>query len=414
MKYHSTRNKNYKVSLEQALTQGLSPDGGLFVPEEFPKIDIKSIEKDVSFEDFSYLILKSYFKNSELENNLKQICKKSFSFPLKISKINNSNVVELFHGPTLAFKDFGARFLAQCLNYLNKEFTILTATSGDTGGAVASAFYNLDNIKVGVLYPKNGVSSGQRDQLNYLRKNIHPIAINGSFDDCQKLVKEAFSSELFYNLTSANSINIGRLLAQITYYAYISFKNENMETNFVIPVGNMGNSLACFWAKKMGFNIGKIILVANENNAVKHFFETGELKKMETVKTLANAMDVGLPSNLERLKDFDSIDNLKDYTQNYNVSDEDILKTINNYQNNYGYSIDPHTATVLYINDYLNLKDYYIISTAHPAKFPEIYYDNDLDLGEIPYDLKKCTDNEYKELIIQPDLIKIKKILYNK
>lgn len=404
MKYFSTRDNKNITSLESALKQGLASDGGLFVPEKLPSFgDISKLD-NLEFHEFAYNLLKPFFKDSSLENSLQDICKKAFNFPIPLVNIdNNLSILELFHGPTLAFKDFGARFLAQCLSRLEGEFSIVTATSGDTGGAVAAAFHGLENIKVHILYPKNGVSEGQRAQLNYWKDNINAYAYEGSFDDCQKNIKDTFdyfSSSKDFKPTSANSINIGRLLGQITYYSYISLKSPN--SNYIIPSGNMGNALACVWSKEMGFPINNIILSCNSNKAVSHYLSSGELKKFNTINTLANAMDVGLPSNLERLDNLKSIEDINKICLQTSSTDSEIKETIKKYFSTKNYLADPHTACAL--NAFDKLKDSFhhiVVSTAHPVKFPKVF--NELGLQNeisIPIEFQKCLDSTFNEITL--------------
>ncbi|MEK6624299.1 MAG: threonine synthase, partial [Bdellovibrionota bacterium] len=241
-----------------------------------------------------------------------EILKQALNFPVPLNEISSNHyLLELFHGPTAAFKDIGARFLAVCFDKLGEQKTILVATSGDTGGAVASAFYEKKGIKVVILFPKHGVSPLQRQQLTCWGQNILSLEVDGDFDDCQKLVKEAFLDKALcakYALTSANSINIGRLLPQMTYYAFSSYKlfsQSQTPINFVIPSGNMGNGMAAVWAKEMGLPIGEIHFACNANRAIFDFFQNKKFTARDSFKTLANAMDVGNPSNMERLLDLE-------------------------------------------------------------------------------------------------------------
>ena len=401
MIFYSTRDsdKKTKYSLTTALSQGLAHDGGLLIPNKIPKILIKDLEK-LKYSELAFKVLHPFFEGSSLELELKNICDEAFNFPIEIKELDtNLSILELFHGPTLAFKDFGARFLAQCLSHMERKFQILTATSGDTGGAVAAAFHGLSNIDVFILYPENGVSEGQRAQLNFWKDNIKPFAYKGSFDDCQQNVKEAilyFSKMKGIPPSSANSINIGRLLGQITYYAFTSLKKPN--SNYIIPSGNMGNSLACLWAKEMGFPIGDVVLSCNKNSSVKYFLESGELKKFDTIETLANAMDVGLPSNLERLSKLYSIDLIQKELKCTNTEDEDIKKTILKYYRNYKYLVDPHTACGLNAYDIMNIKNAIVVSTAHPIKFPKVFKELGLeDKLSTPDIFKRCLDSKYQE-----------------
>ena len=407
MKYISTRNKSEKVSLSEAIKYGLAKDGGLFVPEEIPKIkDIDSL-KNISYSDFAAKILKPYFEGDALEEKLEKICKESFNFDVPFVDLYDFKIMELFHGPTLAFKDFGARFLANCLNETGDKFKIMVATSGDTGGAVASAFNNKKNIDVTILYPNNGISKEQEDQLNCWGENIHSYAIEGSFDDCQDLVKKSFNLNID-NLTSANSINIARLLGQIVYYAYYSLKEKNV--NYIIPSGNIGNSMGCFWAKEMGFPIENIYLSSNSNTPIKEFLKNKEIVSLKTIKTVANAMDVGKPSNLERLQNLPNLDNHLKYVKNSSISDELILNTIEQTYKKYGYILDPHTATAVAMFKEKSEKDknWMIIATAHPSKFKEIYSQTGIKI-ESHKSLEILKKYVKQKVVKSPNLLEITK-----
>lgn len=401
MEFISTRSQIKSYSLTEALTLGLAPDGGLFIPKSIPKVSTLEL-KALSYPELSYQVLKPFFEGDPLSAHLKQICKRAFDFPLPVKELNaNLHVAELFHGPTLAFKDFGARFLAECLSQMDRQFTILVATSGDTGGAVAHAFYKKRNIKVGVLFPRFGVSKEQYDQLTSLGENIFSFSVNGTFDDCQKLVKDSFASGFFKDLTSANSVNIGRVLAQMTYYAFFSLKGHK---NIVIPSGNVGNSLGAFWAKAMGFPIENIVLASNANKAIGHFHETRTLKAFPTIKTYASAMDVGNPSNLERLS---VLNPPFIFCQ---TQDSEIIKTIEKCLKDFNYLIDPHTAVAM-AYAFLNPKEKLLImSTAHPVKFKSLL------LEKVPESKMHLPSNDHKTPChvreIEPELSCIRDVIY--
>ena len=376
MNYISTRNKQKPLSFSEAMKTGLAEDGGLFVPEEFPLTYHENLQTDVA--SFATEILKPYFKGDLLESELERICARAFNFPIPIKPLSETvDVLELFHGPTLAFKDVGARFLAECFSHQKSEHTILVATSGDTGSAVASAFYKKNNVRVVVLFPKNKISERQEKQIVCWGENILPLAVSGVFDDCQKLVKLAFADSWWKEhstLSTANSINIGRLLPQMVYYAYTSFiryKTVNKETNFIVPSGNVGNVTACFWAKKMGFPIGKVRISTNANQTLSDYLKTETYLPKPSIETLANAMDVGNPSNIERLNHlFGDIKELKRHLTVQSVADRDIQETIKEVYQLYQYEICPHTATAFHIKQ----KDTHevIVSTADPCKFEDV------------------------------------------
>ena len=321
MKFYSTRDKKHEksYSFSQCLLSSLTGDGGLFVPESIPKLDIKSLiqhGKLIDYPNLAYNVLLPYLKEDMEEKTLLQICRDAFNFPIELkeySSIPSTAFLRLFLGPTMAFKDFGARFLAFSMQSILKKTgekkTILVATSGDTGSAVASAFEGRENISVKILFPKGMVSRRQRAQLCSFGDNIQAYEVSGTFDDCQKMVKDAFSDEKLskeYHLTSANSINIGRLLPQIVYYFYASLEyylRHKKEPLLIVPTGNAGNVQACFYAKAMGAPIRRIFLALNANHSIVDYLNTGKFEGHKTIATLANAMDVGKPSNMERLMD---------------------------------------------------------------------------------------------------------------
>jgi threonine synthase len=308
MKFESTRKKVPPINFSQALFEGLAKDGGLYVPEELPLFDITSFSKEATLIDVAQEII-TPFVDEPLKKEVVGICQRAFNFPIPLSVISKStSILELYHGPTGAFKDVGARFLSECILKIGngEKRTIIVATSGDTGGAVAGAFHGKPNIDVIILYPKGMISDFQEKQLTCWGNKVHAYKVNGTFDDCQRLVKEALLDKKWSkkNLTSANSINIGRILPQTIYYGWsaLHYYNRNQrKPGFIIPSGNLGNSLAALWAKKMGFPIGEVILSFNANKSVVNYFETGKWTPQPTITTLANAMDVGNPSNMERL-----------------------------------------------------------------------------------------------------------------
>lgn len=380
MKYRSTRNKSEILTIGQAIELGLAQDGGLFVPEIWPRLQFTMDPAELSLIDLAIEILNPFFKDDPLEVKLVEICKKTFNFPLPLLTLDEqTSVLELFHGPTLAFKDFGARFLALCLTNLpapdHKPRRVLVATSGDTGGAVAAAFLQYTQIPVTILYPKNKISLRQEKQLTCWGNQVQAFAVDGSFDDCQRMVKEAFQSDWWssrYHLISANSINIARLLPQMIYFAYASFqyqKIHNKNAGFIIPSGNVGNATAALWAQKLGCPIEKVIFSHNANRTVSDYFINEKWEPRPSVVTLANAMDVGNPSNFERIQDlYHDIRELKKHAEAYTVTDEQIQNTIKTEKQIFC----PHTATAVFIRRQLKTGDWIIVATAHPAKFETI------------------------------------------
>ena len=382
MYYYSTRDKNrdIKLTASQAILKGLAADGGLFVPSQLPTLS-KSVSLELDYPTFAYETLKPFFEGDELLDELLDICKGAFNFPVELRELKDTSVLELFHGPTSAFKDFGARFLSFSMEKLlvkkGEKLCILVATSGDTGGAVASAFHKRQNLSVKVLFPKGRVAERQRRQLTCWDDNISSYEVRGSFDDCQRMVKSAFVDPELKNLSSANSINLGRLLPQMVYYVYASMlyqKRCGKKPVIIVPSGNVGNCTGAFWAKAIGAPIERIVLAVNANTTIPEYLSSGEYRPRDSVKTLANAMDVGAPSNMERLFNlFDSYEKMKENVTAYSVSDEEIKKTIKDEYAKEGYVLCPHTACAERVRlDHFNGEPTIIVSTAHPAKFETV------------------------------------------
>ena len=382
MYYYSTRDKNrdIKLTASQAILKGLAADGGLFVPSQLPTLS-KSVSLELDYPTFAYETLKPFFEGDELLDELLDICKGAFNFPVELRELKDTSVLELFHGPTSAFKDFGARFLSFSMEKLlvkkGEKLCILVATSGDTGGAVASAFHKRQNLSVKVLFPKGRVAERQRRQLTCWDDNISSYEVRGSFDDCQRMVKSAFVDPELKNLSSANSINLGRLLPQMVYYVYASMlyqKRCGKKPVIIVPSGNVGNCTGAFWAKAIGAPIERIVLAVNANTTIPEYLSSGEYRPRDSVKTLANAMDVGAPSNMERLFNlFDSYEKMKENVTAYSVSDEKIKKTIKDEYAKEGYVLCPHTACAERVRlDHFNSEPTIIVSTAHPAKFETV------------------------------------------
>ncbi|WP_186644024.1 threonine synthase [Fluviispira vulneris] len=420
MHYISTRNKNKLYSLSEALQKGLAEDGGLFIPEYFPKVNLTDYNSQMSYIDFAEKLLQNFFKNDILEKNLREICANAFIFPVKIETIDsNTQMLDLCQGPTLSFKDFGARFLAECLNKIShkNKSTIMVATSGDTGSAVASAFYKKENTQVIVLYPKGKISEKQEKQITCWGKNILSLAVLGTFDDCQRLVKQAFNENWWQNvmnISSANSINIGRLLPQMIYYAYSSFAyfNKNKTSvGFIIPTGNLGNATAAYWAKEMGFPIREISLATNENRVINDYIESGVFSPRKSVLTLANAMDVGNPSNFERLSQlFQDYSIFKKNVSSISVSNVEIKQTIGNFYNNYKRIICPHTATGFFVRKNKSAHSWIVVSTADPCKFDDIIEPIIQEKIPIPEQMQNLLNRESMHWEVKAELSDIEKI----
>ncbi len=375
MKYLSTRGHDL-IDFATAIQSGLAPDGGLYVPQTFPKIKLENLP----YAELVTALIKPFVKDSPLEQQIADICEKAFNFPVPLTQLNdNTQLLELFHGPTVAFKDFGARFLAECMNRLaTKKMTLMIATSGDTGSAVASAFHGKENIQVVILYPEGKISERQAHQINCWGDNILSLAVQGTFDDCQRLVKSAFTNanwQAYTHLSTANSINIGRLLPQMGYYAYSSlqyFQQYGVGARFIVPSGNLGNITAAFWAKQIGCPITEIVAATNANAIVPDYIRTGNFEPKRSVETLANAMDVGNPSNFERLKYlFQTHESFAENMPAYAVTDAQITDTIKETYQKYQKIICPHTATACYVRNQLSDKPWIVVATADASKFEE-------------------------------------------
>lgn len=412
MKYYSTNNRNELVSFRTAIMQGLAKDKGLFMPENIPQMDSKFFSnlKDLSFQEIAYSIANKFVDNEISNSDLTNIITSSISFGAPIVNLSQQmSILELFHGPTLAFKDFGARFMSRTMEHFiqneNKEINILVATSGDTGSAVANGFLNVNGINVVVLFPKGKISKFQEKQITTLGNNITAIAVDGTFDDCQRLVKQAFIDNIVknkINLSSANSINIGRLIPQSFYY-FESYKQLVSNENIVysIPSGNLGNLTAGLFAKHMGLPIQKFIAATNSNDIFTLYINNGNYTPRSSVQTLSNAMDVGDPSNLARIKDLYQQNHslIADVIYSKSYSDEQTLKMIEKINKKYNYIIDPHGAVgCLALEDYIKENDNsavgVVLETAHPAKFTDVFT-NHLDIvPTIPERLKACLDKK--------------------
>jgi len=387
MRYFSTRDKDrlHPFSLKQAAHLGLAPDGGLFVPERIPKVDLDLARSKASE---SYPALAGYlatlfFGDDIPEAAIYAAMDRIYDFPITLAPVGPRRTLELFHGPTCAFKDFGARFMGAMLELLQvggEHLTILTATSGDTGSAVAGGFFGVPGIDVVVLFPEGKVSPLQESQMTSLGGNIHAIGIDGTFDDCQRVVKEIFSDSAFrarYNVSSANSINLLRWIPQSFYYfmGYFLWEKTSASSSplVVVPSGNYGNLSAGMLARRMGLPIAGFVAASNDNDVIPELLETGIYRPRPSVSTVANAMDVGAPSNYERmlwLEDY-SGGTLEGELKGFRASNEDIKRTISYIYKEFGYISDPHSAVGFAASERYGSEGFYL-STAHPAKFSEV------------------------------------------
>jgi len=388
MKFLSTRSATLTTSLDDALAAGLAPDGGLYVPERFPKPALET--PSATLDQTAHALLAPYFDDSALRDQLGDICAHAFSFPAPLRRLHDENdwLLELFHGPTAAFKDYAARFLAEALSRLRTvdapPTTIIVATSGDTGAAVAAAFHRRPGFNVAILYPDGRVSPRQAHGLGCWGDNVRAFRVDGSFDDCQRLAKQALSDETLRReiaLSSANSISLGRLLPQTAYYAHtaLQFRAEHgASLNYIVPTGNLGNACAAFVAKRMGLPIGEIRLATNANDVLPRFFAGADYAPQASLATLANAMDVGAPSNFERLRYWHGGGDatLRAAFVAESVDDDGIRDTIREAPRRHGIVPCPHTATGLRLLERLreagDTRPWAVVATAHPAKFESI------------------------------------------
>ncbi len=429
MIYFSTNKSSIPVSLKKATLEGLAPDGGLYVPSEIPRFSPEEISllEGASFNNIAFAIAKKFIDAAIPPEQLSDIIECCYTFDTPIVQLDSRTFVEeLFCGPTLAFKDYGARFLARLTGYFAAEeeklITVLVATSGDTGSAVAYGFQGIANTRVVLLYPSGKVSPLQEQQLTTAGGNVHALEVQGDFDDCQRMVKQAFVDPTLsksLTLTSANSINISRLIPQSFYYAWAALQLKEQygfsAPLFSVPSGNYGNLTAGVLAKRMGFPIGHFIAASNANDSVTRYIDEGRYEPRPTITTLSTAMDVGNPSNFSRLRYFyhnDYASMGKDVT-GIAVSDEETVTTIRSVHERFGYVMEPHTAVAFRaLERYRSLENHaeepgILLSTAHPAKFLEAIEDAlDKKIG-IPSNLQELMEkkksatlirSEYKEL----------------
>jgi threonine synthase len=430
MRYFSTRGAG-PVSLDDALTQGIASDGGLFLPEQLPTFSAGDFEKAESIPDVAHILLSPFFAGSSLEDQLDAILDETFSFPIPATRLpvdgRDVSLLELYHGPTVAFKDVGAGFLAACLSRLegnvDEPLTILVATSGDTGGAVAAAFDGRPGMRVAVLFPDGRVSERQAHQLCCWGENVVSLKVRGSFDDCQALVKGAMADPQLcatHRFSSANSINIGRLLPQSTYYADASlrhFRRTGNKPGFIIPTGNLGNAFACIMAREMGLPVGPIILATNANRTIADYFETLEWLPRASLKTLASAMDVGDPSNMERLRHIvGEADVLRERLGVLSVDDGSIREAIRQDYAEFGFATCPHTATATWTwrhldTDVADGTDWILVATAHPAKFETIVEPLIGAPVPVPKELAELLERPARVTVIEPSLAALGTVL---
>ena len=390
MRYRSTLHRSPEVSLRDAVLHGSAPDGGLYMPVEMPRLESDYLEHlpSLTFHEIAQDVGELFCGDEVPAQVLMNIVTEAFNFPVPLISLNERlHILELFHGPTLAFKDFGARFMARLMAYFvaesGKELTVIVATSGDTGSAVAQAFLGVSGIHVVILYPAGRVSSAQEKQLTTLGENITALEVSGSFDDCQRLAKQALVDPVLterLTVTSANSINIARLIPQSFYYFAAVAQLDAPETPLVfsVPSGNFGNLTGGLLAKRIGLNVAQFIAATNANDVVPEFLRSGKLIPRASQRTLSNAMDVGNPSNFARIVDLygNDLQAIRRDMWGCSFSDEETLRVMHDVEHDYGYVLDPHTAVgVLGWESYAKQKppaaQGIVLATAHPAKFAE-------------------------------------------
>lgn len=411
MKFYSTNKQSPVVDFKEATINGQAPDKGLYFPETIPQVDKSLLENicQLSNEEIAFRVIRPYVGETIPEEKLFQIVTETVNFPIPLVKLNESiSSLELYHGPTLAFKDIGARFMSRCLGDFVKndtgKVTVLVATSGDTGAAVAHGFYEVEGVEVIILYPSGKVSPVQEKQLTTLGKNIHALEVYGTFDDCQQMVKQAFMDEdiagkLF--LSSANSINVARWLPQQFYYfyAYKQWTTKNDLPVIAVPSGNFGNISAGMLAMQSGLPVRHFIAACNANDVISRYLETKVFKARKAIATVSNAMDVGNPSNFARILEIfhQQFPALKTKLSSSSISDEETLATIKEVYQKENYLLDPHGAV-----GYLSLERYIagtsmkgiFLETAHPVKFPTVVEKSTGKPVELPSSLQTIMNSK--------------------
>ncbi len=418
MKYYSLQKIAPEVSFEDAVITGIAPDRGLYFPESISPLPDSFFEniEDLSNQEIAFNAIHQFVSKDIPNENLKEILADVLDFEFPLVQIEeNVATLELFHGPTMAFKDVGARFMANCLGYFSRdkddEVTVLVATSGDTGGAVANGFLGVKGVNVVILYPSGKVSDIQERQLTTLGENITALEVAGTFDDCQKMVKTAFlDEELLENmqLTSANSINVARWLPQLFYFlfAYKQAKSKGKDIVFSVPSGNFGNICAGIVAQKLGMPVKHFVAATNVNDTVPEFMKTGKYNPKPSFATISNAMDVGDPSNFIRIRHLfqDNLDRLREHLSSYSFTDSETKEALLKIYKETGYIADPHGAV-----GYLGLKKYQetfpdtygiFLETAHPVKFLDVVEETIAQALEIPKQIQKVMDKEKESIQI--------------
>ena len=451
MKYISTRNNSKKVTFEHVFLKGLSEEGGLYIPEKLKKFDPKELKElsNLDYKSLACKIIKLFTGDFIGEKNLKHLIEMSYSNfrednIVKINRFNQNYLLELYHGPTLAFKDIAMQLIGNFYEYYlqknNKKINIIVATSGDTGAAAIDAIRGKKNINIFVLHPHNKISSVQRKLMTTTgEKNVFNLAINGNFDDCQNLVKSMFSDTKFansINMSGVNSINWARIVAQTVYYFYSYFKIGKEKISFSVPTGNFGDVYAGYIAKQMGLPLGKLIVATNQNDILHRAISKGDYKSSKVQETISPSMDIQVASNFERLlydlygKNSEKVKkvmmSIKDNTykieqdilvklqndfDSESLNETEILNTIRNFYEENKIVIDPHTAIGVGVIKKLNLKDVVILATAHPCKFPTAIEKAISKIEKLPESLNYIYDKVENYEVISNDLEKVKKFI---
>ncbi len=430
MLYHSTNNQSEKVNFKEATIRGQAPDKGLYFPDSIPALskEFLSSFKQKSKAQIAFEVIRPYVGDTITEDDLFQICEHTVGFDFPLIKVTDSiSSLELFHGPTLAFKDVGARFMSRCLGYFSKsnsrKITVLVATSGDTGSAVANGFLGVEGVDVIILYPSGKVSKIQELQLTTLGQNITALEVQGTFDDCQQMVKQAFADtelneKLF--LTSANSINVARWLPQQFYYFYALQQWQHDEPPIIcVPSGNFGNICAGLLAAVSGLPVKHFVAACNSNDVFTKYLLSGKLHSQQSVATISNAMDVGNPSNLVRLLELFSNDfsRIKNFLSSYSINDEETSETISHVYKNYNYTLDPHGAVAFaslekYLSENSSSKGLFL-ETAHPVKFSDVVEKSTGEQIEFPDLMKHLLHLKKKSVMMEAKYDALKSFLSN-
>lgn len=431
MKYYSTNKKSPAVSFEDAVVRGLAPDKGLYFPETIKSLPKGLIGNGNHIHEIAYEVASRFIDQEISKDKLHTIVQETLAFPTPIIAVEKDIYsLELWHGPTCAFKDVGARFLARCLSYFvqkkGQKVTVLVATSGDTGSAVANGFLGVEGIDVVILYPKGKVSKIQEQQLTTVGQNIRALEVEGTFDDCQKMVKLAFNDEALrskINLSSANSINVARFLPQSFYYfsSYEQLEDKTKPVVYSIPSGNFGNLTAGLFAQKMGLPIHQFLAATNINDVVPEYLTTSIYRPRPSISTISNAMDIGDPSNFARIYELfnGNFDQIKAHMKGFAYTDKETAAGVKAIMENTGYLSEPHGAIAyLAIKDFIQTEKQTVqsifLGTAHPAKFHDVVEPILGTTIEIPDRLKEFLTRKKEAILIDPDYEALKEYLLNR